>query len=58
MKLGGGGGGQGGKMHVLCLKYLLSEKNFTGPLHLDPTHISFWVAAIINTPVIRSSLKD
>jgi len=37
----GGGGGQGGKMHVLGLKYLLSEKKFTGLLHLNPTHISF-----------------
>jgi hypothetical protein len=27
-------------------------------LHLNPTHISFWIAAIINTIVIRSSLKD
>ncbi len=51
-------GGQGGKTHVLYLKSLLSEKNFTGPLHLNPTHISFWIAAIINTLVIRSSLKD
>jgi hypothetical protein len=33
MKLGGGG--QGGKTHVLYLKYLLSEKKFTGPLHLN-----------------------
>jgi hypothetical protein len=44
MKLGGGegmGGGQSGKTHVLYLKYLLSEKNLTGPLHLNPTHISF-----------------
>ena len=41
MKLDGGGGGQGGKTHVLYLKYLLSEKKFTGPLHLNPTHISF-----------------
>ncbi len=44
------GGGQGGKTHVLCLKYLLSEKKFTGPLHLDPTHVSFWVAAILIHP--------
>jgi hypothetical protein len=46
MKLGGGGGGrgeggQGGKTHVFYLKYLLSEKKFTGPLHLNPTHVSF-----------------
>jgi hypothetical protein len=59
MKLGGGEGGeQGGKTHVLYLKYLLSEKKFTGPLHLNPTRVSFWIAAIINTLVIRSSLKD
>jgi hypothetical protein len=37
-------------MHVLCLKYFLSEKKFTGPLHLNPTHISFWAAAIIIHP--------
>ncbi len=41
MKLGVGGGEQGGKTHVLYLNYLLSEKKFTGPLHLNPTHISF-----------------
>jgi hypothetical protein len=29
---GGGGGGAGERM--CCLKYLLSEKKFTGPLHL------------------------
>ncbi len=56
MKLGGGGG-QGGKTHVLYLKYLLSEKKFTGLLHLNPTHISFWIAAIINTLVIRVALS-
>jgi hypothetical protein len=28
-------------MHVLHLKYLLSEKKFTRPLHLNTTHISF-----------------
>ncbi len=33
-KLDGGGRGQGGKTHVLGLKYLLSEQKFTGPLHL------------------------
>jgi hypothetical protein len=36
-----GGGGQGGKTHVLHLKYLLPDKKFTRPLHLNPTHISF-----------------
>jgi hypothetical protein len=39
-KLDGGGGGWAGK-RMCCLKYLLSEKKFTGPLHLNPTHISF-----------------
>ncbi len=40
-KLDGGGGGAGGKTNVLYLKYLLSEKKFTGPLHLNPAHIPF-----------------
>jgi hypothetical protein len=28
-------------MHVLHLKYLLSEKKLARPSHLNPTHISF-----------------
>jgi hypothetical protein len=35
------GGREGGKTPVIHLKYLLSEKKFTRPLHLNPTHTSF-----------------
>jgi hypothetical protein len=53
-----GGGGQGGKTHVLCLKYLLSEKNSQGRYTwILPTFL-VWITAIVNTLVIRSSLKD
>jgi hypothetical protein len=33
-KLDGGGGGAGWEKRMCCLKYLLSEKKFTRPLHL------------------------
>ncbi len=52
-----GGGGRAGK-RMCCIWNTSSLREFTGPLHLNPTHISFWIAAIINTLVIRSSLKD
>jgi hypothetical protein len=58
MKLDGGGGGQGGKTHVLYLKYLLSEKKIQKAVALESYPHFFWVVAIINTPVICSSLKD
>jgi hypothetical protein len=37
---GGGGGGWAGKC-ICCLKYLLSEKKFTGQLHLIPPTFLF-----------------
>ena len=43
---------------MFCLKYLLSEKKFTGPLHLILPTFLFWITAFFNTLVIRSSLKD
>jgi hypothetical protein len=46
---GEGGGGQGEKTHVLYLRYLLSEKKFTRPLHLNPTHTSIgWLQLLIH----------
>ncbi len=42
---------------MCCLKYLLSEKKIHRAVTFDHIHISFWITALLNTLVIRSSLK-
>ncbi len=53
-----GGGGQGGKMHVLYFETTSSLRKNHKAVTLESYPHLFWVIAIINTPLIRSSLKD
>ncbi len=54
----GGWGGWAGK-RMCCLKYLLSEKKFTGPLHLIlPTFFCEWLQSLIHLRSVALSRID
>jgi hypothetical protein len=53
-----GGGGAGRENACVVFEIPPLWEKFIGPLHLILPTFLFWIAAIINTLVIRSSLKD